>query len=169
MTTLDIARDSCSSLIFPTRQSDAFSRGGQSSPTRSCSRSMTFPAFRPRGTFTRTVGLVPGADNSTGKTHHKRSRDGNRYLKLAFHHAAVCAVQYVPDQARVSALAAEGEEHCAGARGERIGDHRLRGPHEASGIQWHLPWTRPNDTEAAAVAPAGEAARITGTWQWPHA
>ena len=41
--------------------------------------------------------LVPGADNSAGKTRHKRSRDGNRYLKLAFHHAAVRAVQYVPE------------------------------------------------------------------------
>jgi transposase len=28
--------------------------------------------------------LVPGADNSAGKTRHKRSRDGNRYLKQVF-------------------------------------------------------------------------------------
>ncbi|CAN5192760.1 hypothetical protein BH23GEM2_BH23GEM2_23290 [soil metagenome] len=28
---------------------------------------------------------------------HKRSRDGNRYLKVAFHHAAVRAVQYFPE------------------------------------------------------------------------
>jgi len=41
--------------------------------------------------------LVPGADNSGGKVRHKRSRDGNRYLKLAFHHAAVRAIQYVPE------------------------------------------------------------------------
>jgi transposase len=37
--------------------------------------------------------LVPGADNSGGRTRNKRSRAGNRYLKLAFSHAAVRAVQ----------------------------------------------------------------------------
>ncbi len=41
--------------------------------------------------------LVPGSHDSGGKTHHKRSRDGNRYLKLAFHHAAIRAVQYFPE------------------------------------------------------------------------
>ena len=40
--------------------------------------------------------LVPGADNSAGKTRHKRSRDGNRYLKLVFHTAAIRAAQYHP-------------------------------------------------------------------------
>jgi hypothetical protein len=28
--------------------------------------------------------LVPGAGNSGGKTRHKRTKDGSRYLKLAF-------------------------------------------------------------------------------------
>lgn len=37
--------------------------------------------------------LVPGADNSGGRMRNKRSRAGNRYLKLAFSHAAVRAVQ----------------------------------------------------------------------------
>lgn len=37
--------------------------------------------------------LVPGADNSGGRARSKRSRAGNRYLKLAFSHAAVRAVQ----------------------------------------------------------------------------
>jgi transposase len=41
--------------------------------------------------------LVPGADNSGGKTKHRRSKDGNRYLKLAFAHAAVRAIQYYPE------------------------------------------------------------------------
>jgi transposase len=41
--------------------------------------------------------LVPGAKNSGGKAHHRRSRDGNRYLKLAFSHAAVRAIQYYPE------------------------------------------------------------------------
>lgn len=38
--------------------------------------------------------LVPGADNSGERTRHKRSREGNRYLKLAFSHAGVRSIQY---------------------------------------------------------------------------
>ncbi len=41
--------------------------------------------------------LVPGAKNSGGKSRHKRSKDGNRYLKIAFSHAAVRAIQYSPE------------------------------------------------------------------------
>ncbi len=41
--------------------------------------------------------LVPGADDSGGRHRHKASRDGNRYLKLAFSHAAIRAVQYFPE------------------------------------------------------------------------
>ncbi len=53
-----------------------------------------FPSVRHFYSYCR---LVPGADNSAGKTRHKRSRDGNRYLKIAFHHAAIRAVQYFPE------------------------------------------------------------------------
>jgi transposase len=41
--------------------------------------------------------LVPGAKNSGGKSRHRRTKDGNRYLKLAFSHAAVRAIQYFPE------------------------------------------------------------------------
>jgi transposase len=42
--------------------------------------------------------LVPGADNSAGRTRHRSgSKQGNRYLKLAFSHAGVRAVQYYPE------------------------------------------------------------------------
>lgn len=41
--------------------------------------------------------LVPGADNSGGKVRHKRSKEGNRHLKLAFSNAVVRAVQYYPE------------------------------------------------------------------------
>ncbi len=41
--------------------------------------------------------LVPGAADSGGKQRHKASRDGNRYLKLAFTHAAIRVVQYFPE------------------------------------------------------------------------
>jgi len=41
--------------------------------------------------------LVPGAKNSGGKSRNKRTKDGNRYLKLAFSHAAVRAIQYYPE------------------------------------------------------------------------
>jgi len=41
--------------------------------------------------------LVPGADNSGGRTRHRSgSKAGNRYLKLAFSHASVRAIQYFP-------------------------------------------------------------------------
>jgi len=36
--------------------------------------------------------VVPGSDNSGQRTRNKRSRAGNRYLKLAFSHAAVRAI-----------------------------------------------------------------------------
>ena len=41
--------------------------------------------------------LVPGSSNSGEKTRHKRTKDGNRYLKIAFTHAAVRAIQYYPE------------------------------------------------------------------------
>ena len=56
-----------------------------------------FDAVRPFFSYCR---LVPGAKNSGGKTRHKRTKDGNRYLKLAFSHAAVRAVQYYPEVRR---------------------------------------------------------------------
>ena len=41
--------------------------------------------------------LVPGAANSGGKTRHRRSKEGNRYLKATFSNAAIRAIQYVPE------------------------------------------------------------------------
>lgn len=41
--------------------------------------------------------LVPAAKNSGGKVRQQRSKDGNKYLKIAFHHAAVRAIQYFPE------------------------------------------------------------------------
>jgi transposase len=53
-----------------------------------------FPSARDFVSYCR---LVPGAGNSGGKTRHKRSKDGNRYLKLIFTHMAVRAIQYYPE------------------------------------------------------------------------
>jgi transposase len=58
---------------------------------------MTFAGFPTVRHFHSYCRLVPGADNSAGKARHKPSRDGNRYLKIAFHHAAIRAVQYFPE------------------------------------------------------------------------
>ncbi len=41
--------------------------------------------------------LVPAADNSNHRTHHRSSKDGNKYLKIAFSDAAVHAIQYYPE------------------------------------------------------------------------
>lgn len=38
--------------------------------------------------------LVPAADNSNRRQHHRSSKDGNKYLKIAFSEAAVHAIQY---------------------------------------------------------------------------
>ncbi len=53
-----------------------------------------FPTVRHFHSYCR---LVPGSHDSGGKARHKRSRDGNRYLKIAFHHAAIRAIQYFPE------------------------------------------------------------------------
>ncbi len=53
-----------------------------------------FPSARHFHSYCR---LVPGSHDSGGKARHKRSRHGHRYLKIAFHHAAVRAIQYFPE------------------------------------------------------------------------
>lgn len=44
--------------------------------------------------------LVPAADNSNRSVHHRSSKDGNKYLKIAFSEAAVHAIQYYPEYKR---------------------------------------------------------------------
>jgi transposase len=54
-----------------------------------------FPSARQFFSYCR---LVPGAANSAGRTRQRSgAKAGNRYLKLAFSHAAVRAVQYYPE------------------------------------------------------------------------
>ncbi len=54
-----------------------------------------FPSARQFFSYCR---LVPGADNSGGRMRHRSgSKAGNRYLKLAFSHAGIRAVQYYPE------------------------------------------------------------------------
>lgn len=53
-----------------------------------------FPSVRHFHSYAR---LVPGADNSGGRTRNRASREGSRYLKIAFAHAAIRAVQYYPE------------------------------------------------------------------------
>jgi transposase len=57
----------------------------------------TITRFPSVGDFYSYARLVPGSKNSGGKTRSKKSKDGNRYLKLAFSHAAVRAIQYYPE------------------------------------------------------------------------
>jgi transposase len=44
--------------------------------------------------------LVPACDNSNRSVHHHSSKDGNKYLKIAFSDAAVHAIQYYPEYKR---------------------------------------------------------------------
>jgi len=54
-----------------------------------------FPTVRHFWSYCR---LVPGAANTAGKARHRSgNKDGNRYLKLAFSHATVRAIQYFPE------------------------------------------------------------------------
>ena len=54
-----------------------------------------FPSAKPFFSYCR---LVPGADNSGGRTRHRSgSKAGNRYLRLAFSPAAVRAIQSSPE------------------------------------------------------------------------
>jgi transposase len=53
--------------------------------------------------------LVPAAKNSAGKTRQRPSKDGNKYLNLAFHHAAVRAIQYFPEIQRFYRVTARRE------------------------------------------------------------
>jgi transposase len=53
-----------------------------------------FPTVRHFWSYCR---LVPGAADSGGRQRHRASKDGNRYLKLAFSHATVRAIQYFPE------------------------------------------------------------------------
>lgn len=53
-----------------------------------------FPTVRQFHSYCR---LVPGAQDSGGTRRHRHSYDDNRYLKLAFHHAAIRAIQYTEE------------------------------------------------------------------------
>ncbi len=44
--------------------------------------------------------LVPAADNSNRSVHNRSSKDGNKYLKIAFSDAAVHAIQYYAEYKR---------------------------------------------------------------------
>ena len=44
--------------------------------------------------------LVPAAENSNRTKHHRSSKDGNKYLKIAFADAAVHAIQYYAEYKR---------------------------------------------------------------------
>lgn len=53
--------------------------------------------FPTEGQFLSYARVVPGAANSGGHTRHRPgNKHGNRYLKIAFSHASVRAIQYFP-------------------------------------------------------------------------
>lgn len=54
----------------------------------------TIERFGSEGQFLSYARLVPAAQNSAGSKRQRASKDGNQYLKLAFSHAAVRAIQH---------------------------------------------------------------------------
>ena len=117
-----------------------------------------FPTVRHFHSYCR---LVPGSANSGGKTKHKRSRDGNRYLKMAFHFAAIRAVQHFgeirTDSSGCSAGRGNSSRGHSSPQGAR--DDRLRHAQQGDRLQWDIPWTPPHSHQALHVAPTGKPAR----------
>ena len=112
-----------------------------------------FPTVRHFHSYCR---LVPGADNSAGKTRHKRSRDGTVTSSRSSHGGDPGGAVPPGDPARVPApRAAEGEDGGAGADRQGTREHRVFRPAETGGVQWSGSRIRAN-AEAPAVAAAGE-------------
>ncbi|MBK8246632.1 MAG: transposase [Gemmatimonadetes bacterium] len=84
--------------------------------------------------------LGPGSNDSGGKTRHKRSRDGNRYLKLALHHAAIRAVQYFPEVRAVyqAWVRRKGKAIARALVAKETRPDRLRRVDQGSTLQWTL-------------------------------
>ena len=127
-----------------------------------------FPTVRQFHSYCR---LVPGADDSAATRRHKRSRDGNRYLKLAFHHAAVRAAQYFPE------IQAEYRRRSFVERAKRLRAPSSRKSSAPLSITYSPSRRRSMDafvdssycTNPTAVAPPGKPARVTGATERPHA
>jgi len=119
--------------------------------------------FRSVRAFVSCCRLVPGAGTSGGRTRHKRTKDGNRHLTLAFSHAAARAIQYVPEiRAFHRASARRTSPAVAGARRQGARADRPRRAHEAGGLPWHLQGRAAASHEAADVATPGQPARPAG-------
>lgn len=89
--------------------------------------------------------LVPGSHNCGCKTHHKRSRDGSRYLKIAFRHASL----------RVTQDFCEAKADCPCSDREGTRDRRLRSAVGRRTHQRNVSWTSQGNHEALHVAPSG--------------
>ena len=102
--------------------------------------------------------LVPGADNSGERVRHKRSREGNRYLKLAFSHAAVRAIQYYPEirdwYRRKKRKKPDPVARALVAKETRA--HRLPRPPQTGRLQWPVQRGDPEPRQARAVAPTSK-------------
>ena len=103
--------------------------------------------------------LVPGAGNSGGKTRHKRTTAGKRYLKPAFSHAAVRAIQYFPgiQQEYRRRARRRGKPVAQALIAEELATIvyamlSLRDAQPRRTVQWRVLWTRPESTEASQVA-----------------
>jgi len=116
--------------------------------------------------------LVPGADNSAGRTRHRSgAKAGNRYLKLAFSHAGIRAVQYYPEiraffQAQARKKPIRIARTLVALELARIG---YQVADEAGGVQRALPGSPAQSPEARAVATPGQPIRLTGSREGPHA
>jgi len=92
--------------------------------------------------------LVPGAGDSGGNTSHSHRKDGDKYLKIAFNHASVRAVQYYPAvrafferkrrEKPEAIVRAVGAKEIARIEGESRGGTKIRRNHGAASHQASL-------------------------------
>jgi transposase len=120
-----------------------------------------FPTVRHFWSYCR---LVPGAADSGGRHRHRASKDGNRYLKLAFSHAAVRAIQYFPE-VRLWYQRWKRKKPIRIARAlvaKEVAKERLCGLARPGGLQPAVQRDATHAAEKSAVAPAGKPLCLTG-------
>lgn len=97
-----------------------------------------------------------------GKSQHKRSRDGNRHLKIVFHHADIRAIQDLVDVEKefLRVQRRKGKTIARDHR-ERTRDDRVFDADQIRILQRKLSWTTTNTDQALPVAALGKPACLT--------
>jgi transposase len=109
--------------------------------------------------------LVPGADNSGGRVRHKRSKEGNRYLKTSFQQRRGAGGSVLSRDQSLRAEESAQEEPLRRPCDHRQGDraHRLPRAQGADRLQRSVQGSAALPNQAVAVATPGKPHRPTGS------